>query len=62
MRPAAVDRKVWGGNRTVAGTHAQLVLMTLLSTGRQQLRDTFVMLANILRGRRVCLALLPAAP
>jgi transposase len=62
MRPAAVNRKVWGGNRTVAGAHAQSVLMTLLWTGRQQLRDTFAMLANILCGRRVCLPLLPAGP
>jgi transposase len=62
MRPAAVNRKVWGGNRTVAGAHAQSVLMTLLWTGRQQLRDTFAMLAHILCGRRVCLALLPAGP
>ena len=62
LRPAAVNRKVWGGNRTVAGAHAQSVLMTLLWTGRQQLRDTFAMLASILCGRRVCLALLPAGP
>ena len=62
MRPAAVNRKVWGGNRTVAGAHAQSVLMTLLWTGRQQLCDTFTMLASILCGRRVCLALLPAGP
>jgi transposase len=62
MRPAAVNRKVWGGNRTVVGAHAQSVLMTLLWTGRQQLRDTFAMLAHILCGRRVCLALLPAGP
>ncbi len=38
MRPAAVNREVWGGNRTIA------------------------MLASILCGRRVCLALLPAEP
>ena len=34
MRPAAVNRKVWGGNRTLAGAHAQSVLMTVLRTGR----------------------------
>jgi transposase len=62
MRPAAVNRKVWGGNRTTAGAHAQSVLMTVLWTGRQQLRDTFAMIAHILCGRRVCLALLPAGP
>jgi transposase len=62
MRPAAVNRKVWGGNRTEAGAHAQAVLMTLLWTGRQHLRDTFALLANLLCGRRPRLALLPAGP
>ena len=62
MRPAAVNRKVWGGNRTEVGAHAQSVLMTLLWTGRRQLRDTFALLANILCGRRPRLALLPGGP
>jgi transposase len=62
MRPAAVNRKVWGGNRTAAGAHAQSVLMTVLRTGRQQLRDTLGLTADILRGRRPRLALLPAGP
>jgi transposase len=62
MRPAAVNRKVWGGNRTPAGAHAQSVLMTVLRTGRQQLRDTLCLTADILRGRQVRLSLLPAGP
>ena len=62
MRPAAVNRKVWGGNRTVVGAHAQSVLMTVLRTGRQQLRDTLRLMADILCGRRPRLALLPAGP
>ena len=62
MRPAAVNRKVWGGNRTPAGAHAQSVLMTVLRTGRQQLRDNLRLMADILRGRRVRVALLPAGP
>ena len=62
MRPAAVNRKVWGGNRTVAEAHAQSVLMTLLWTGRQQLRDTFRLIADMLCGRRIHLVLLPAGP
>jgi transposase len=67
MRPAAVNRKVWGGNRTLAGAHAQSVLMTVLRTGRQQLRDTMELLTGLLRGREVRLrlaplALLPAGP
>ena len=62
MRPAAVNRKVWGGNRTVAGAHAQSVLMTVLRTTRQQLRDTLRFMADILCGRRPRLPLLPAGP
>ena len=62
MRPAAVNRKVWGGNRTAAGAHAQSVLMTVLRTARQQLRDTLRLLADILCGRRPRLALLPSGP
>lgn len=62
MRPAAVNRKVWGGNRTAAGAHAQSVLMTVLRTARQQLRDTLRLFADILRGRQVRLHLLPAGP
>jgi transposase len=62
MRPAAVNRKVWGGNRTAAGARAQSVLMTVLRTGRQQLRDTLALLSNVLRGCPVCLPLLPAGP
>jgi len=62
MRPAAVNRKVWGGNRTEAGAHAQAVLMTLLATARQQARDSLTFVADLLRGRRVLLALLPSGP
>ena len=35
-RPAVVNRKVWGGNRTAAGAEAQEVLMSVLATCRQQ--------------------------
>jgi transposase len=62
MRPAAVNRKVWGGNRTAAGAHAQSVLMTVLATCRQQARDSLGVVADILRGRRVRLRLLPSGP
>jgi transposase len=62
MRLAAVNRKVWGGNRTEAGAHTQSVLMTLLATCRQQARDSIDNLSALLRGRRLRLALLPAGP
>jgi transposase len=32
IRPAVVNRKVWGGNRSWAGAHAQEVLMSVLQT------------------------------
>ena len=51
MRPAAVNGKVWGGNRTPAGAHAQGVLMTVLATCRRQARDALTFIADILRGR-----------
>jgi transposase len=36
IRPAVVNRKVWGGNRTLAGAKAQSVLMSVLETCRRQ--------------------------
>jgi transposase len=36
LRPAVVNRKVWGGNRTAVGARAQAVLMSVLETGRRQ--------------------------
>lgn len=36
MRPAVVNRKVWGGNRTEAGAEAQAVTLSVLQTCQQQ--------------------------
>ncbi|QDU20463.1 IS66 family transposase [Urbifossiella limnaea] len=36
IRPAVVNRKVWGGNRTAAGAWAQGVLMSVLETCRRR--------------------------
>ncbi|HVL14086.1 MAG TPA: IS66 family transposase [Gemmata sp.] len=36
IRPAVVNRKVWGGNRTPAGARAQGVLMSVFETCRRQ--------------------------
>lgn len=62
MRLAAVNRKVWGGNRTTVGALAQSILMTVLATCRQQSRDSIRFLANLLCGRQPRLRLLPAGP
>jgi transposase len=48
IRPAVVNRKVWGGNRTIAGARAQAILMSLLRTCQQQLVDPFTIFSRIL--------------
>jgi transposase len=52
IRPAVVNRKVWGGNRTEAGAEAQSVLMSVLATCRQQERDSLQFISETLRGQR----------
>jgi transposase len=49
IRPAVVNRKVWGGNRTAAGAWAQAVLMSALETCRRQTRSTLDYLSHTLR-------------
>ena len=49
IRPAVVNRKVWGGNRTVAGANAQGVLMSVLETCRRQTRSVVDHLSQTLR-------------
>lgn len=59
IRPAVVNRKVWGGSRTEAGAQAQSVLMSVLRTCAQQHRDTLDFLSRTLRGQRPRLLLAP---
>jgi transposase len=49
IRPAVVNRKVWGGNRTPAGAYAQSVLASVLRTCAQQGRDAIDVLSQLLR-------------
>jgi transposase len=49
-RPAVVNRKVWGGNRTAAGAEAQGVLLSVLATCRQQARSALHYVSQSLRG------------
>ena len=51
IRPAVVNRKVWGGNRTEAGAVAQSMLMSVLATCRQQHRCCIDWLSLHLRGQ-----------
>ena len=44
-----VLRKNWGGNRTENGARAQAVLTSILCTARQQDKDTFALLTDLLR-------------
>jgi transposase len=49
IRPAVVNRKVWGGNRTAAGATAQGVLMSVLATCRRQTRSALDHVSETLR-------------
>lgn len=49
LRPAVVNRKVWGGNRTEAGAMAQSILMTVLFTASKLQRDALSFLSQLLR-------------
>jgi transposase len=49
IRPAVVNRKVFGGNRTTAGAHALEVLASLFATCRQHGRDALQYLSHLLQ-------------
>jgi len=49
LRPAVVNRKVWGGNRTEAGAAAPSILMTVLFTAVKQGRDGMEFIGEVLR-------------
>jgi len=49
MRLLVVIRKNWGGNRTENGARAQAVLTSILCTARQQDKDVFALLTDLLR-------------
>lgn len=49
IRPAVVNRKVWGGNRTWAGAHAQEVLTSVLQTCKRLGRSGLDFVSHTLR-------------
>jgi transposase len=49
MRILVMIRKNWGGNRTWKGARTQAVLTSILCTARQQDRDVFALLVDLLR-------------
>ena len=48
IRPAVVNRKVWGGNRTWAGARAQSILMSVIRTCGQRTVEPFAFLLEVL--------------
>jgi hypothetical protein len=52
MRMLVVIRKNWGGNRTESGARAQAILTSVLCTARQQDKDVFELLTDLLRSRQ----------
>jgi len=48
IRPAVVNRKVWGGNRTWIGAQAQAILMSVIATTRQLGQTAFNALSHTL--------------
>jgi len=49
LRPAVVARKTWGGNRTENGAHTQQILLSILTTCRQQGKDSFDQIMELFR-------------
>ena len=51
LRPAIVNRKICGGNRTAASAHTQQILMTVFRTSRQRALDPIGVIGDLLRER-----------
>ena len=52
LRPAIVNRKSWGGNRTTNGAQVQQITMSVIRTARQQHIDPLELMAGAQRSRR----------
>lgn len=51
LRPAIVNRKSWGGNRTDAGARTQVIAISVIRTARQQHVDPIELMAAVQRDR-----------
>jgi len=49
MRILVMIRKNWGGNRTEKGARTQAVLTSILCTAKQQDKDLFALIVDLLR-------------
>jgi hypothetical protein len=52
MRILVMIRKNWGGNRTEQGARVQAVLTSILCTAKQQDKDVFALLVDLLRSAK----------
>jgi transposase len=52
IRPAVVNRKLCGGNRTSSGAKAQSILTSFLRTGQQRGLNSLALFSTILRSPR----------
>jgi transposase len=63
IRPMAMARKTWGGNRTANGARTQQILASVLRTCWQQGKDAFDQLVKLLRSAQpLLLGIVPAEP
>ena len=49
IRPAVVNRKVFGGNRMPAGAHAQEILGSVFATCSQRAHDAMCFVSKLIR-------------
>ncbi|KAA5534199.1 IS66 family transposase [Roseiconus nitratireducens] len=61
IRPAVVNRKVWGGNRSEAGANAQSIIMSVMRTCDQRLADPFIFIRRQLTSQASLTLPLPIA-
>ncbi|MFM8173078.1 MAG: transposase [Pirellulaceae bacterium] len=57
IRPAVVNRKVWGGNRTWIGAHAKTTVMSIIQTAKQTAIEPFHWFRKSLTDTKPTLAL-----
>jgi transposase len=61
IRPAVVNRKVWGGNRTETGAAAQSILCSVLQTAIKRGKQVITWLSGLLRSPATAELLVPVA-
>ena len=62
LRPAIVNRKSWGGNRTPNGARTRQITFSMIRTARQQNIDPVELMANARRSREPAVSELITLP